>query len=71
MVLTAEQQAAIEQGQPVSVIVGTTPCVIVREDVYQGIEAMLDDWDPRLMRRHLASMMAEDWGDPAMEIYDQ
>lgn len=35
MQLTQEQLANLEKGQPIRLTVGETPCILVREDVYQ------------------------------------
>ena len=62
MTLTSEQRLAIKQGQPVSVVVDQTECVMIRKDVfervqdasspadtYAAIEAVLDqETDPGL-----------------------
>jgi hypothetical protein len=45
MNLTAAQQKAIEQGEPVTVTVGRTECVILRRDVYERDSQLAsDDW---------------------------
>lgn len=35
MQLTQEQLANLEKGQPIRLTVDETPCILVREDVYQ------------------------------------
>ncbi len=71
MILTAEQVRAVTHGEAVALTVEETPCVLVREDVFDQLTALLEDWDPRTMRKHIAHMMADDWTDPAMSVYDQ
>lgn len=73
MTLTHDQIEALKQGKPVHAVseeVGEE-VVLLRGDVYDRIAELLDDWDPALMRRHMADMMKEDWEDPAMSVYDQ
>jgi len=46
MTLTPEQLRAIQSGQPVSVTVDQTDCVVVRKDVFQKIrQVAYDDSD--------------------------
>lgn len=71
MNLTSEQRHTLQQGEAVPMMVDETKCVLIRNDVYEQLKELLDDWDPRLLRRHLATMMAEDWNDPVMNVYDQ
>jgi hypothetical protein len=40
MKLTIEQERAIQNGQPVVVTVGGTPCVLLRKDIYDRDEAL-------------------------------
>jgi len=42
MVLNGEQQRAIENGNPVSLDVSGTECILVRKDVYLRLGAELD-----------------------------
>jgi hypothetical protein len=70
MNLTPEQIDAVKQGASVRVLspeIGAE-CVVIRRDVYEQIQELLDDWDPRLMRPHVARMMAEDWQD--LNVYE-
>ncbi len=73
MNLTKDQIEAVKQGEPVHVLAEEVggEVVLLRGDVFDRIAQLLDDWDPRLMRRHMADMMQEDWGDPAMSVYDR
>lgn len=71
MNLTIDQIKAISEGVPIPLTVGQTPCVLLREDLYERLSALVENWDPRTMRQHMAVMMDEDWNDPAMHVYDQ
>jgi hypothetical protein len=71
MNLTEEQVKAVEQGYPISLVVDRTECVLLRKDLYDQLRELLEDWDPRIMRRHMAEMMRDDWTDPAMNVYNQ
>lgn len=42
MTLNAEQQQAVESGQPVALNVSGTECILVRKDVYMRRELELD-----------------------------
>ena len=42
MTLNAQQQQAVESGQPVALNVGGTECVLVRKDVYLRLEPEFD-----------------------------
>jgi hypothetical protein len=42
MTLSAEQQKAVESGDPVVVNVAGTECILVRKDVYLRLEADFD-----------------------------
>ncbi len=53
MTLTPEQLRAIQSGQPVSVTVDQTECVVVRKDVFQKIRQVAYD--------------DSDWSDEEME----
>lgn len=70
MNLTAEQIKAIDEGEPVPVVVEGRQCVLLNSKLYDQIRETLVDWDPPTMRRHMADMMANDWNDPAMSVYD-
>lgn len=45
MTLTQEQRNAIDRGQPVPIVVDGTPCVLVREDVFE--QSLHEDSGPR------------------------
>src|SRR2546428_12172461 len=42
MELSAAQMQAIENGEAVAITVGHTQCVLLREDLYQRVKALLD-----------------------------
>ena len=44
MNLTLEQQQAVENGEPVTVNVAGTECVLVRRDVYLRLEPDTEPW---------------------------
>ena len=69
MQITSQQLQAIDNGEPVPLVVEGRPCILVPGTIDQLRDA-LDDWDPRTMQRHMARLMADDWNDPAMSAYD-
>jgi len=69
--LTSEQLQAIDRGQPVPLSVEGRECVLMPGALYQQLRGALDDWHPATMRRQMAQMMADDWSDPAMSVYDE
>ena len=42
MELSAAQMQAIENGEAVPITVGNTKCVLLREDLYERVKALLD-----------------------------
>jgi hypothetical protein len=42
MELSAAQIQAVENGEAVPITVGHTPCVLLREDLYARVKALLD-----------------------------
>ncbi len=69
--LSPAQLQAIDSGQPVPLSIEGRPCVLLPEALYEQLRQALDDWHPATMRRHIADMMADDWSDPAMSVYDE
>ena len=66
MNLTPQQLQALESGEPVTVVVGRTRCVLLREDVYQedadygpASEEELD-----LLASHAADLIEDDLDEP-------
>ena len=70
MQLTSEQLLSLDRGQPVSLLIDGRHCVLLNSQVYEQVRELIDDWHPSTMRRQMAAMMADDWDDPAMSIYD-
>ena len=67
MKLTAEQERAIHRGQAVQVNVGSTACVLLRQDVYErGEEVDFSPWTPEemdLLAAETADLLAGDGFD--------
>jgi hypothetical protein len=68
MDFTNEQLQAIDCGQAVPINVAGRSCVLIPGKLY---EQLSEDWHPAVMQRQFAKMMADDWADPAMDIYDE
>jgi len=68
--ITSQQLQAIDNGQPVPLIVEGRQCVLLPGTIEQFRDA-LDDWEPRTMQPAMARLMADDWNDPAMSAYDE
>ena len=71
MDFTTQQLESIDAGEPVPLMVQGRPCVLVPSGLYDQLREAIDDWHPRTMRPTLARMMADDWNDPAMSVYDE
>lgn len=69
--LSIEQVESIDKGLPIWLEVQGRDCVLLSAQVYDRIRAAIEEWDPSTMQRHMADMMAEDWSDPAMNVYDE
>ena len=67
MLLTAEQERAIQNGQAVTVTVGSAACVVLRKDVFDRAEEM--DYSPwtkqemNLLASETADLVAGDGFD--------
>jgi hypothetical protein len=68
MELSAAQMRAIENGEAVPVMVGHTRCVLIREDLYERVEAGLDIQDAYPL---LDETFREGWDAPGMADYDR
>lgn len=70
--LSAEHQKALQQGDSIPVVetVTQTRCVVVRADVFDRLQKLLPDFDPREAYPALDEVMREDWDDPKMAEYD-
>ncbi len=69
--LTAEQIEAIDNGEPVVLLVEGRDCVLLPSSRYNRMQEQIDQWHPSTMRRSMAELMADDWSDPAMSVYDE
>jgi hypothetical protein len=45
MTLTKEQRQAIDSGDSVAVVIDGTPCVVVRQDVFDRVQRVIRDGD--------------------------
>ncbi len=61
MQLSEDQRQAIESGQPISVVIDHTECVLIRKDVYEKVRRLYDDspWTAGEMNA-LANQMFDD-----------
>ena len=75
MNLSASEVLAIKGGASVPVILDDVECVVVRKDVYQQVQQLLDGddgaWTANQLRAMLAkSAEANGWNEPEMDAYD-
>ena len=72
MDLTAEQIQAIRGGVPVRVVPSEigAECIVVRADVFQRVDGLLHDLDPRQAYPAVDEAWKEGWDDPKMADYD-
>jgi hypothetical protein len=68
MELSAAQMQAIENGEAVPITVGHTQCVLLREDLYERVKALLD---LEATYPLLDEAFREGWEAPGMEDYDR
>jgi hypothetical protein len=68
MGLSATQMQAIENGEAVPITVGRTKCVLLREDLYQRVKALLD---LEATYPLLDEAFREGWEAPGMTDYDR
>ena len=71
MKFSPDQLRALDSGHPLPLIVEGRECVLLSGAFYESLREAIDDWHPATMRRHMADMMADDWSDPAMSVYDE
>ena len=71
MHFTSEQLHAIDSGIPVPVNVEGRDCVLVPGPLYERLREAIEERHPLSMERNLAQMMADDWRDPSMTVYDE
>lgn len=68
MELTIEQQAAIENGQAVEVVVGETRCVVVRREVFDRVKMALEELSPD----ETSQAVLASWDpDPGLDSYQK
>jgi hypothetical protein len=68
MELSTAQIQAIENGEAVPITVGHTKCVLMREDLYERVKAVLDIEDAYPL---LDETFREGWDAPGMADYDR
>jgi hypothetical protein len=68
MELSAAQIQAIESGEAVPITVGHTKCVLIREDLYERVKAVLDIEDAYPL---LDETFRQGWDAPGMADYDR
>jgi hypothetical protein len=68
MELSTAQMRAIENGEAVPITVGHTKCVLIREDLYERVKAVLDIEDAYPL---LDETFREGWDAPVMSDYDR
>jgi hypothetical protein len=68
MKLSAAQMQAIENGEAVPITVGNTKCVLLREDLYERVKALLD---VEATYPLLDETFREGWEAPGMADYDR
>jgi hypothetical protein len=66
--LSAAQIQAVENGEAVPITVGHTPCVLLREDLYERVKALLD---LEATYPLLDETFREGWEAPGMADYDR
>lgn len=71
MQITSQQLQTIDSGQPVPLTVEGRSCVLLPDALYERLRHAIDDWHPAAMRRQITEIMADDWTDPAMSVYDE
>ena len=68
MELSTDQIRALENGEAVPVTIEHTRCVILRADVYERVQALLDMEDAYPL---IDETFRERWGAPGMADYDR
>jgi hypothetical protein len=68
MDLSAEQIWAVENGEAVSIKVKQTNCILIREDLYERVKAVLDI---EAAYPIIDEAFQEGWDAPGMEDYDR
>jgi hypothetical protein len=70
MTLTAEQLRAASAGQNVRLSLNGVEFVLIRSDVFDKVEALLDPDHEELRMMLARSSEANGWDEPGMEAYD-
>ena len=68
MELSTDQIRALENGEAVSVTINHTRCVILRTDIYERVQALLDIEDAYPL---IDETFREGWEVPGMGDYDR
>ena len=66
MILSPQQIEDLEKGEPVRILIGETPCVVVREDVYEE-EVDYSPWtveEMDLLACEAADLIQDDLDEP-------
>jgi hypothetical protein len=71
MQLTTEQERSLDEGESVRIVVNGRECVLIQAHVFEAQRRLLSEWTPDMMQRQMARTMADDWSDPAMNVYDE
>ena len=71
MNLTAAQIQAIDNGEPVTIVVDGRHCVLLNNATFEKMRESIDHWHPSKMQRQMAELMSDDWNDSAMSVYDE
>jgi hypothetical protein len=66
--LSTDQIRALENGAAVPVTINHTRCVLLRTDIYERVQALLDSEDVYPL---LDEMFREGWDVPGMADYDR
>ncbi len=71
MTLSREQLQAVQDGNPVQIVLDRTECVVLRKDVFDHVQILLGDTlDADAVYSHMEEVMAEDdANDPLLESY--
>ncbi len=70
MNLTPEQIQLIDNGEPVNIVVDGRSCVLLPSSTYGQMQEQIDQWHPATMQQNMSQVMADDWNESAMSVYD-
>jgi hypothetical protein len=77
MVLSVDQQRALENGEPVRTIepVTSIECVILRADVFDRLKSLIYNDGPLTEEERLAAIrhagQRAGWDDPELDVYEE